>query len=51
MPESPPAGLTLPKTVLLLQPLFKCWDGRCHTCQQPVNLDQLPILPAAHHNQ
>ena len=27
-PESPAAGLTLPRAVLLLQPLFKCWTGR-----------------------
>jgi hypothetical protein len=29
--------------VLLLQPLFKCWAGHCQTCQQPVDLDQLPL--------
>ena len=34
-PFSPAAGLTLPKAVLLLQPLFKCWTGRCRTCQRP----------------
>ena len=33
-PFSPAAGLTLPKAVLLLQPIFKCWTGRCQTCQQ-----------------
>jgi hypothetical protein len=27
--------------VLLLQPLFKCWDGRCQICQQPIDLDTL----------
>jgi len=30
--------------VLLLQPLFKCWDGRCHTCQQPVELDAITLI-------
>jgi len=30
--------------VLLLQPLFKCWDGRCHTCQQAVALDTIPLI-------
>jgi hypothetical protein len=29
--------------VLALQPIFKCWTGRCQTCQQSVNLDQLPL--------
>jgi hypothetical protein len=29
--------------VLLLQPLFKCWTGRCHTCQQPINLNDLAL--------
>lgn len=43
MPESPAAGLTLPKAVLLLQPLFKCWAGRCQTCRQPIDLDQLSL--------
>ena len=42
-PKSPAAGLTLPQAVQLLQPLFKCWTGRCSTCQQPVDLDQLPL--------
>jgi hypothetical protein len=43
MPKSPAAGLTLPKAVLLLQPLFKCWAGRCQTCQRPLDLDQLTL--------
>ena len=43
MPKSPAAGLTLPQTVLLLQPVFKCWDSRCRTCHQPVDLNQLPL--------
>ena len=43
MPASPAAGLTLPTAVRILQPLFKCWAGRCQTCQQPVDLDQLPL--------
>jgi hypothetical protein len=29
--------------VLLLQPLFKCWTGRCSTCQQPINLNDVPL--------
>jgi hypothetical protein len=37
------AGLTLPKVVLLLQPIFKCWTGRCQTCQQQVDLTRLPF--------
>src|ERR1700689_3468246 len=44
-PFSPAAGLTLPKTVLLMQPIFKCWTGRCQTCQQPVNPARLPLPP------
>src|SRR5450755_418286 len=42
-PKSPAAGLTLPKAVLLMQPLFKCWDGRCSTCQQPIDIDDIPL--------
>jgi hypothetical protein len=48
MPASPAAGLTLPKAVLLLQPLFKCWAGRCQTCRKPVDLDQLPLQADRH---
>ena len=44
MPESPAAGLTLPQTVLLLQPVFMCWDSRCRTCHQPVDLEQLELF-------
>ena len=44
MPASPAAGLTLPQTVLLLQPLLRCWAGRCRTCSQPVDLDQLILF-------
>ena len=44
MPESPAADLTLPQTVQLLQPVFKCWDSRCRTCHQPVDLDQLELV-------
>jgi SRSO17 transposase len=33
-PESPAAGLTLPQAVLLLQPVLRCWAGRCRTCNQ-----------------
>ena len=42
-PFSPAAGLTLPKAVLLMQPIFKCWTGRCQTCQQSVDLARLPL--------
>src|ERR1019366_9439653 len=44
-PFSPAAALTLPKAVLLMQPIFKCWTGRCQTCQQTVNLARLPLPP------
>jgi hypothetical protein len=27
----------------LLQPLFKCWAGRCQTCDQLVDLDRLVL--------
>lgn len=43
MPASPAAGLTLPKAVEVLQPVFKCWAGRCQTCEQPVDLDLLAL--------
>jgi hypothetical protein len=29
--------------VLLLQPLFKCWDGRCRTCDRRINVDRLTL--------
>jgi hypothetical protein len=44
MPASPAAGLTLPQTVLLLQPVLRCWASRCRTCQQPVDLNQLKLF-------
>src|SRR3954454_12838475 len=44
MPESPAAGLTLPQTVLLLQPVLRCWADRCRTCHQPVDLEQLDLF-------
>jgi hypothetical protein len=44
MPASPAAGLTLPQAVLLLQPVLRCWAGRCRTCNQPVDLDQLTLF-------
>ena len=44
MPKSPAAGLTLPQTVLLLQPVFKCWDSRCPTRHQQVDLNQLTLF-------
>jgi hypothetical protein len=43
---SPAYGLTLPQAVRLLQPIFKCWTGRCQTCQQTIDLDRLPLHPA-----
>jgi hypothetical protein len=42
LPKSPAAGLTLPQTVLLLQPVFQCSTGRCTTGQQPIDLTDLP---------
>ena len=42
-PSSPAAGLALPKAVLLLQPIFKCWTGHCQTCRRPVDLARLPL--------
>ena len=45
MPASPAAGLTLPQAVLLLQPVLRCWASRCRTCDQPVDLDQLILIP------
>jgi len=44
MPASPAAGLTLPQTVLLFQPVFRCWDSRCRTCNQTVDLEQLALF-------
>jgi SRSO17 transposase len=44
-PKSPAAGLTLPQAVLLFQPIFKCWTGRCSTCQQTIDLAELPLHP------
>jgi hypothetical protein len=43
MPDSPAADLTLPQTVKILQPVFKCWDSRCRTCHQLVDLNQLQL--------
>ena len=48
-PFSPAVGLTLPKAVLLMQPIFKCWTGRCQTCQQASDLARLPLL--THHDK
>jgi hypothetical protein len=45
MPASPAPDLTLPQAVLLLQPVLRCWAGRCRTCNQPVDLDQLVLFP------
>jgi hypothetical protein len=47
-PFSPTAGLTLPAAIRLLQPIFRCWTGRCQTCQQPVQLDHLPLTQIRH---
>jgi hypothetical protein len=44
MPESPAGGLTLPQAVLLLQPVLRCWAGRCRICDQPVDLNQLTLF-------
>ena len=44
MPESPAAGLTLPQTVLLLQPVLRCWADRCRTCQQTIDLQQRKLF-------
>ena len=35
------AGLIFPRAVSLLQPLLRCWIGRCQTCSQPVEIDRL----------
>ena len=43
-PEARGRGLTLPQAVLLLQPVLRCWAGRCRTCRQPVDLEQLTLL-------
>ncbi len=43
MPASPAAGLTLPQTVLLLQPVLRCWADRCRTCNQYIDLNQLEL--------
>jgi len=37
--------MTLPQAVLLLQPIFVCWDGHCKVCGQPVDLDHLELHP------
>ncbi len=42
-PKSLAAGLTLPQTVLLLQPVFQCWTGRCSTCKRPIDLAELTL--------
>jgi hypothetical protein len=44
MPASPAAGLTLPQTVLLLQPVLRCWADRCRTCNQYIDLNQLKLF-------
>lgn len=44
MPQSPAAGLSLPEAVRLLQPVLRCWGGRCRTCDQPVDLGQLMLF-------
>ena len=42
-PFIPAVGLTLPQAVQLFQPIFKCWTGRCQTCQQPVSIQWLQL--------
>jgi ferredoxin len=37
--------------VLLLQPLFKCWTGRCSTCQQSIDAANIPLTPPARHDE
>jgi hypothetical protein len=44
VPASAAAGLTLPEAVRILQPMLRCWGGRCQTCRQPVHLDQLVLF-------
>ena len=44
MPESPAVGLSLPEAVRLLQPVLRCWSGRCQTCLQMVDLAQLVLF-------
>jgi hypothetical protein len=34
--------------VLLLQPIFKCWTGRCQTCQQIIDLARLTLALQRH---
>jgi hypothetical protein len=34
--------------VLFLQPLFKCWTGRCQTCDRRINIDQLTLTLDRH---
>jgi hypothetical protein len=29
--------------VLLLQPVFQCWTGRCSTCRRPLDLHDLRL--------
>src|SRR5262249_10888249 len=43
-PQRPAAGLTLPQAVLPLQPVLRCGAGRCRTCKQPVDLNQLQLF-------
>ena len=49
-PFHPRPACTLPKAVLLLQPLFKCWDGRCRTCQRTIKVNRL-ALTWTHNNE
>ena len=48
MPGSPAAGLTLPRAVLLLRPVVRCWADRSRTSKQLVRFDQLPRV---HHRE
>jgi hypothetical protein len=29
--------------VLILQPVFRCWAGRCQTCRQAIDLDHFSL--------
>jgi hypothetical protein len=44
MPREPRGWPDTPQTVLALQPVLKCWDSRCRTCHQPVDLNQLTLF-------
>src|SRR5262249_1025439 len=43
-PERAGSGARPRQKLLLLQPVPRCWTGRCRTCNQTVNLNQLPLF-------